>query len=156
MRWIFRQFTVYWTKISYWGHKTKRGLPTFTVYCHGIRFLAQVRCRFQNAIIPWIFRQFTVHWTKISYWRQNETKRGIAICLLLSRYTFFSQKIRCRFSVWLGFWGRTFFVVVAKKQEQHIHPLSESTHGLHDQATQSTWQTQTTRSHQDTESSNWR
>ena len=54
--WIFRQFTVHWTKRSYWGHswtkrsywghsKTKRGIPipfTVTLYL----FLANIRCRF--------------------------------------------------------------------------------------------------------------
>ena len=38
-RFVFCQFTVHRTKISYyWGHnKTKRGVPIFTVQCYGIR-----------------------------------------------------------------------------------------------------------------------
>ena len=117
--WILRQFSVHWTKISFWGHnKTKRGIPILSRYTS---FWQKYDVAFQkNKRMPWIFRQFTVHWTKKSFWGHNKTKREIPIFRLLSRYTSFWQKIRCRFSFWLGFGGRACFLVVAKNPEKHI------------------------------------
>ena len=71
---IFRQFTVHWTKISYWGHKTKRGIPIYSLLSRYTSFWQSILCRFSFCLgldsslcyVPWhaVFHMhcFSIDW----------------------------------------------------------------------------------------------
>ena len=130
---VFRQFTVHWTKISYWGHnKTKRGIPIYRLLSRYICFWQKIRFRFSklpSKVIPFISGQFTAHWTKISctYLGHNKTKRAIPICRSLSRYTVLMQKYVVAFNFVLIFNVR-FSSSSKKRTVQQIHVVYVSNH----------------------------
>ena len=103
-RWIFRQFTVHWTKISCWGHnKTKRGIPISTVYCHGIPLSGKNTMPYFKTAKQRYTGGFSASlryiWTKISYWAHSKTLEADAdIYRLQLRYTSFWQKYDCHTS----------------------------------------------------------
>ena len=95
-------------------------IDTVTVYL----FLAKVqRLNFQNAKQRYNTIDLSPDYgtsASLRYIQRRQNQERNTIHRLLSRYTGLWQRIRCRFSLCLGFRGRMFFLVVAEKNpEQH-------------------------------------
>ena len=57
-RWIFRQFTIHWTKLSYWGHsKTKREIPIYRLLSRYTSFWQKYDVAFY---FYWVFQDVRV------------------------------------------------------------------------------------------------
>ena len=118
---VSRQFTVHWTKISCWGHKTKRDTDIYRLLSRYTS--SKMRCinsKLPNKSIRWIFRQFTVTLNENEL--EGTIPRGGYWYAVYCRGTPLA-KIRCRFFR-LSFSRRTFFQV-AKNPRDNTHPLSK-------------------------------
>ena len=107
-------------KISYWGHIEGTTKPRGGYrYCHSIHFfginvISLFMSLFKTAkgyIVYFPPGYGTLNEKKLLRAQQNQ--EGVPIPFIVTVYLW--QNIRCRFSCCLGFRGRMFFLVVAKK-----------------------------------------